>query len=265
MPSKEADRVERIFNKILGDGGNINALENINIHKSGEEITLETNAVPFLDKTGKMLGYRGVDRDITKRKKAQKDLEEINHALEYHLNEIKELQEELRYQALRDPLTGLFNRRYMEEALGQEFAKAKRRKTPLSIVVLDLDNLKEINDKNGHFTGGDEALKTLANVLAKLCRAEDTISRYGGDEFLVLLYDTSAEVAYRRALEWREYLTQKEINVQGKKISITFSAGVASFPDSGSTTEEVLVNADKALYGAKKNGRDKVIIYNGAR
>ena len=199
--------------------------------------------------------------DITVRKKSEQEVAESNRQLKLYIDKIEKLQFELREQALRDPLTGLFNRRYMEEALEQELAKANRKEMPLSIVILDLDNLKAINDTNGHFTGGDEALKTLANTLRGLCRAEDIVSRYGGDEFLVVLYDTSIEVASKRAFEWKEALSKS----RGNEFSITFSAGIASFPLHGITTEEILANADEALYRAKKDGRDKVVIYDSWR
>ena len=152
-----------------------------------------------------------------------------------------------------------FWRRY---CFKKELIKAKRSKMPLSIVLLDLDELKKINDRYGHFSGGDEALKALANVLTELCRAEDTVSRYGGDEFLVILYETSAKIAFRRALEWRKQLSEIIIEVDGSKFVITLSAGIAFFSKNGLSTEEIFSNADKALYCAKEHGRDRVIIYD---
>jgi len=178
--------------------------------------------------------------------------------LQSQLSEIQELEGNLREQAIRDPLTGQFNRRYMDEVLKKELARAARIRESLSIVILDLDNLKNINDVYGHITGGDVALKLFANTLKKFCREEDTLCRYAGDEFLVILYDTPLEIAKERAVQWRKSL--KKIPSK-ERFGLTFSAGVATFPDHGSTSEEILIQADRALYNAKKQGRDQIVAF----
>ncbi len=252
--------VQNYLAECFQDIGHTKRWEIRKIRKDGSQLWVHERVRVIKKADGESIALIVCD-DITERKKSEKELVESNRQLKLHIDEIEKLQFELREQALRDPLTGLFNRRYMEEALEQELAKARRRGMPLSLVVLDLDNLKKINDGNGHFTGGDEALKTLADTLRKLCRTEDIISRYGGDEFLVVLYDTSVEIACKRAIEWKEALAKVKIDSSGNEFSVTFSAGIASFPLHGSTTEEILVNADDALYRAKKDGRDKVAIY----
>jgi diguanylate cyclase (GGDEF)-like protein/PAS domain S-box-containing protein len=213
------------------------------------------------DEGGNPARFVGTHSDITEQKWAELELQRANKQLQTHITEIKELEAALREQATRDPLTGLFNRRYMDEALQQELTRTTRKGGDLSVVILDLDHLKEINDTYGHVTGGDQALKILGNTLQQMCRAEDTLCRYAGDEFLVILYDTSAQSAYERALEWREAVAKINITSGEKEFNIAFSAGVAAFPEHGSTGEEILTNADRALYHAKEFGRDQVVVY----
>ena len=203
----------------------------------------------------------GLARDITERKQAELVIQNANKELHSQLAEIKELEVALREQALRDPLTGLFNRRYMEEALKQEFAKATRKETCLSVVMLDLDNLKEINDLYGHGDGGDKALQVLANSIQPLCRTGDTFCRYAGDEFMIMLYDTSLNAAYKRTLEWRDVVAKVNIICETGEFGITFSAGISEYPSHGITGNELFQQADRALYQAKGLGRNRVVMY----
>ena len=232
------------------------------LDKNGHEIEMGVSVSYISYKDG--VATQGILRDITERKKAEMKLQKANEQLQAQLNEIKELESALREQAIRDHLTGLYNRRYMEEILKLELAKASRRKIPLSIVILDLDNLKEINDTYGHISGGDLSLKKFADTLTRLCRAEDTICRYGGDEFLVMLYDTPVGTAYERTLQWKEAVAKLKIKAKDTEFGITFSAGVAAFPRDGLTREEFLIHADDALYRAKKLGRNRVVIHQPA-
>jgi len=192
---------------------------------------------------------------------ARQQLDDQNKQLQSHIRQIEELQASLREQAIRDPLTGLYNRRYMEDILKRECTKALRMGEPLSIIVLDLDDLKEINDTYGHLAGGDRAIQELATTIEHMCRTEDTVCRYGGDEFFVLLYNMSAQVAYERALQWKGAITKIKIGSPKGEFGITFSAGVAEFPTHGSTGEEIIIKADSALYSAKELGRNQVVVY----
>ena len=170
----------------------------------------------------------------------------------------------LREQTIRDSLTGVFNRRYMMETLEKEIFRSSRSKKKLSVVMLDIDKLKEINDKYGHVEGGDQSLKEIAKTLQNLCRHEDTICRYAGDEFVVILYDTSASSACERALEWKETISKKKFTVKNKEFGVTFSAGVVEYSFQQISAEELLQCADHALYQAKEAGRDQVMIYSDA-
>jgi len=232
------------------------------LHKNGDYIWIRAKGkIVSRDEEGNPIRFVGTHSDITERVRAEIELHRANEQLQTRLVEIKELEAALREQAIRDPLTGVFNRRYMDEVLEQELARTSRKGGALSVVILDLDHLKDVNDNYGHVFGGDKALRTLADTLKQMCREEDTLCRYAGDEFLVILYDTPAQVAYERASQWREAIGRIKITSNERKFGITFSAGVASFPVHGSTSEGILQNADRALYRAKELGRDQVVVY----
>jgi diguanylate cyclase (GGDEF)-like protein len=150
----------------------------------------------------------------------------------------------------------------MQEAIAEEYAIALRKEYPISLIVLDLDHLKEINRNYGHFTGGDIALQRLGEHLKAMSRTEDLVCRHGGDEFLIALHNTPAQVAYERAEQWRKSLTKLKIGNDGTEFNISFSAGIAAFPVNGKNIEEVMQAADKALYQAKALGRNCVVVYS---
>ncbi|MCP4140458.1 MAG: diguanylate cyclase [Chloroflexi bacterium] len=177
-----------------------------------------------------------------------------------YLKKHRYLQEKLQDQAVRDPLTGIFNRRYMEATLQQELAKVARTRNPLSLVMIDLDGLKKINDLYGHFLGGDRAIKALASEIQSLCRESDVFCRYAGDEFIVILSGTSCQAAYKRALEWREAVEKVKIKSVDAEFSITISAGISAYPAHGETLTSLIQHADDALYQAKKQGRNRVVM-----
>jgi diguanylate cyclase (GGDEF)-like protein len=187
-----------------------------------------------------------------------------NVQLRDQLVKIKSLETALREQAIRDSLTGLFNRRYMTEALEAELYRAVRKKSKLSVVMLDVDNLKEINDQYGHVEGGDQCLKALATTLQIICRREDIICRYAGDEFVVIMYDTSAQIAYERALEWKDAVSSITCAVGEEETGVAFSAGIAEYSSVEISAKDLLQCADRALYQAKDAGRNQIMIYGSA-
>lgn len=160
------------------------------------------------------------------------------------------LRETLRALSIRDPLTGLFNRRYLEESLAREFPRARRHNTSISVLMIDVDHFKSFNDTHGH-QAADQALRAMCSIMSKCVRAEDILCRYGGEEFVAVLPDCGKEDAFRRADMLR---TEVSRNVPG----ITVSIGVAEWPVDGRTWESVLRAADEALYRAKASGRDVV-------
>jgi len=170
-----------------------------------------------------------------------------------------QLHEMLREESIRDPLTGLFNRRFMMETLANELSRAERNATPLSVVIFDLDGLKEINDQYGHNLG-DEALCSVSHLLKAKTRISDTACRYGGDEFILILSNTTLASARQRMRELREETKQKAIEHEGNVIKLTLSIGIAEYPTHGSTGQELIKAADIALYRAKQAGRDQVMV-----
>jgi diguanylate cyclase (GGDEF)-like protein/PAS domain S-box-containing protein len=170
------------------------------------------------------------------------------------------LRENLRAQSIRDPLTGLFNRRYMEESLDRELRRAERLHQPVSVIVFDLDHFKEINDSFGHEMG-DVVLASFGDFLQNSVRKGDIACRYGGEEFLLILPGASREDAVARAHQLREVSGHLAISHRGKALGpVTLSLGVAVFPDHGSSGGTLLRAADQALYRAKHLGRDRVEI-----
>jgi diguanylate cyclase (GGDEF)-like protein len=168
------------------------------------------------------------------------------------------LKQELRHLAIRDPLTGLYNRRYMEESLVREIHRARRRSTSLGILMLDIDHFKNFNDAHGH-ESGDLLLKMLGNFLKDSIRSDDIPCRYGGEEFTLILPEISMENARARAETIREGAARLRVHCQGVLLEqVTLSIGIALFPQDGSTWEVLLRHADKALYLAKELGRNQV-------
>ncbi|HET9224054.1 MAG TPA: diguanylate cyclase, partial [Roseiflexaceae bacterium] len=169
------------------------------------------------------------------------------------------LRETLRQQAIRDPLTNLFNRRYMEESLDRELSRAARRGSPLGVIMLDIDHFKPVNDTFGH-AAGDTLLRAIGALLLAHTRAEDIACRYGGEEFTVILPDSSLEDTWRRAEQLRDAVKRLRVRHGGEPLdAITISAGVASYPEHGAVPEALLRAADLALYQAKAEGRDLVV------
>ena len=170
------------------------------------------------------------------------------------------LRESLRSQAIRDPLTGLFNRRYMEESLEREIRRAERNNVPLGIIMLDLDHFKHFNDTFGH-AAGDTLLRELGGFLRAHIREADIACRYGGEEFILVFPDATREDVRWRAEQLREAVKHLDVQHRGQPLGgVTLSLGVAVFPEHGMTAEDLLFTADNALYIAKGDGRDRVVV-----
>jgi diguanylate cyclase (GGDEF)-like protein len=170
------------------------------------------------------------------------------------------LRETLANQSIRDSLTGLYNRRYMEEAIQNEIMRAARKRTKITIVMMDIDHFKIFNDTYGH-KAGDALLVQLANLLKSSLRGSDIVCRYGGEEFIVILPETTVENTYERAEQLREDIKRMKVSYQSKALPpVTISMGIASYPDCSSDVDELFNLADTALYRAKSEGRDRVII-----
>ncbi len=168
------------------------------------------------------------------------------------------LKETLRRQAVRDPLTGLYNRRYLEEALERDLRRAVRKGAPVGILMLDLDHFKDFNDNHGH-AAGDALLRAFAAYLLESVRVEDIACRYGGEEFALILADATLDRSVLRAEQIREGTAAVSVDVGGRRLEgVTVSIGVAALPNHGTTSEDLLRAADAALYTAKAEGRNCV-------
>lgn len=182
----------------------------------------------------------------------------MTEAIKLSLSNLK-LRKKLREQALHDPLTGLFNRRYLEEILSRELHRARRGNSPLCVAMLDLDNFKQFNDAFGH-DAGDSLLREFGQVLRERVRKSDISCRYGGDEFVLVLPDSSLADTQQRVEQIRVLVKELQIRHGGPLLdTMTVSAGVAEAPEHGSTPPELLHAADNALYAAKQAGRDRVV------
>jgi diguanylate cyclase (GGDEF)-like protein/PAS domain S-box-containing protein len=190
------------------------------------------------------------------------DLREMANTLSEYLSlsiaNVK-LSESLSMQSIQDPQSGLYNRRFMEESLQREIARAARKHAQIGIIMADLDHFKQFNDVYGH-AAGDKIISQMGKLLKEKFRGSDIACRYGGEEFLVILLESSLEDTIRRANEIREEIKNMEVVFQNQVLgTITVSMGVAEYPDYGNRMDDLLRVADTALYKAKQEGRDRVI------
>ncbi|MER8432541.1 sensor domain-containing diguanylate cyclase [Mesorhizobium caraganae] len=170
------------------------------------------------------------------------------------------LRETLRQQSIRDPNTGLFNRRYLEETSSRELRRMERSAQPLTILMLDVDHFKQFNDTFGH-EAGDLVLKQVAATLIEHARESDVVSRYGGEEFAIVMPGCSLEEGAERAEALRQAIRQLHLTHRGRTLgTVTVSFGVAAYPEHGSGWAEITNAADHALYDAKGEGRDRVVV-----
>lgn len=218
---------------------------------------IEARLTPIIGKDSRLSGLIVVLRAITARVHDQRRLQLANDLLKGQVAEISQLQESVREQAIHDALTGLFNRRYLEETLPRELASSTRRHSPLSVIILDIDFFKTVNDTYGHHVG-DRTLQALADLLDASTRKGDIACRYGGDEFVLVLPDTPLAEAVDKAESLRLKCGALSFD-QDRCSGVTISLGVACAPDHGDSGGSLLLVADRALYRAKEAGRDQVV------
>jgi diguanylate cyclase (GGDEF)-like protein/PAS domain S-box-containing protein len=222
---------------------------------------LDLRVTPLYDRTGSLNGRLMIFRDITERKQVEKRLRYVNDRQQSQLIEIGLLQSKLREQAIRDPLTNLFNRRYLEETLDHEIARASREGYSICIMMIDLDHFKKVNDTYGH-EAGDHVLRATATTLSVETRGGDFACRYGGEEFVIVMPNMDSRVAYERAEKLRNTLNSLYIPYGIYTLTITISMGIACYPANGLSREAILRAADKAMYAAKEAGRDHILSYD---
>jgi diguanylate cyclase (GGDEF)-like protein/PAS domain S-box-containing protein len=218
---------------------------------------LDLRVTPLFDAYERLNGRLIVFRDVTERKDVERKLRNANSRLQTQLIEIGLLQSQLREQAIRDPLTNLFNRRYLEETLDRELARAARERYSVCIMMIDIDHFKQVNDTYGH-EAGDAMLKDMADALAGHSRRGDFACRFGGEEFVIVMPNINMDVAYERAEALRESLNSLRVPYGRYSLSATFSMGIACYPANGETRDSLLRAVDKAMYAAKDAGRDHI-------
>jgi len=222
---------------------------------------LDLRITLLYDDNHKVNGHLMVFRDITDRKEVERDLRRAMDRLQTQLIEIGVLQSQLREQAIRDALTNLFNRRYLEETLERELARATRESYPLCVIMMDLDYFKDVNDTYGH-EAGDVVLKTLAETVTHKSRHGDFVCRFGGEEFVLVMPNIGIEKAKERADDLHQTINALNITYGRFNLTTTISMGIAWYPAHGKTKEELLRAADMAMYVAKNTGRNRVTVYD---
>lgn len=224
--SGEVGPVDYVFHGLRKDG----TVLDIESHGRGMEIG------------GKLL-LVSVVMDISERRRADRELQALQH--------------ELREQSTHDALTGLYNRRYLQDTLGRELLVAEREGQQVSVILADLDHFKAINDRHGHLVG-DEVLRVFGALIKRHARGSDIYCRYGGEEFLLVLPGMASEIAVERAEQLRLVIAGAPVDHGGSLISVTASFGIATYPRDGRSGDELIAAADRALYAAKATGRNRV-------
>lgn len=218
--------------------------------------SLDVHSTPLQTQHGGHVGRVVVIRDVSALRQAEAEVKRANQRLQGQLAQIQILQTELTEQALRDPLTGTYNRRSLHDMLDAALRQAAAEGSTVSVVMIDIDYFKRLNDTFEH-QAGDDVLKVVGGLLTSGTRSSDMVCRYGGEEFVVVLPGTSLEVAIERAANWATMLEMQPIVHTRSVFRATLSAGVAVFPAHGTTVDTILDAADQALYAAKAQGRNR--------
>jgi diguanylate cyclase (GGDEF)-like protein/PAS domain S-box-containing protein len=215
------------------------------------------------DGIGGVEGLLTVIRDINERKFLEEALHRTNSSLMSQIQETNRLQAQLREQAVRDPLTGLYNRRYLDATLDREISRANRNGHSLALAILDIDHFKKVNDTYGHQCG-DDVLKSLGAMLRTSVRGGDIACRWGGEEFMLVLPHMSLDTARQRTDQWRTAFSSIAFALGEDQANITLSVGIAVFPDHGRDAATLIQCADIALYTAKSEGRNRVVVFQNS-
>ncbi|MBL8458423.1 MAG: diguanylate cyclase [Zoogloea sp.] len=228
------------------------------IEKCAERIVGAADITELTDVIAEVMRETRTIQESTRRSREQiRELQTRVHDANHEINRLQVELEQTSELIRHDPLTGVLNRKGLDEALARETAQSRRRGTGLCLGLLDVDNFKQINDNHGHQTG-DEALQHLVEVVRENVRPQDSVARYGGEEFVILLPDTALDSAVATLVRLQRALTKRFFLAREQKLLITFSAGVAELRDN-ETPEDAIDRADKAMYIAKRSGKNRVL------
>lgn len=244
--------------QVFASGERMDVLESFETPRG--TMFFRTEKIPIRNAEGDIDAYIGLAMDITEQVLLERQLTNANQALQLRVDEVTRLKDELHQQAIRDPLTQLYNRRYLDAQQPALISPGCTRKE-LAVILIDIDHFKQVNDQLGH-QAGDEVLQMLARVLEVGCRSADVVCRYGGEEFLVVLPATGLADAHKRAEQLRCSFQQAAVQQLPDSLKSTISLGVACYPYHGATFDAVLSASDKALYRAKAAGRNRVECYD---
>jgi|GEM_PF-2543688 len=211
---------------------------------------------------GRVIGLVLALTDVSELKRAQLQLTRLNNDLVNKVAEVHQLQARLHEMAVRDALTGLHNRRFLDEQLPYELARARRLRSPLCVALGDIDHFKRINDTYGH-QAGDAVLRTLRELFTQLVRESDLVCRWGGEEILIVMPDVPGDVALQRIERLREALAARTVQFGQHQLRVTISFGIAAHQE-GASADELIGAADLALYEAKAAGRNTSRLFSGA-
>lgn len=233
LPEEASEAVAAVWSDLLNNKGGLRS-RNANITKDGRTILCEWYNTPLVDPDGNVIGVASLVDDITERTQSE---------------------EMIWKQANFDPLTGLPNRNMFHDRLSHEMLRAERDKTSLALLLIDLDQFKEVNDTLGHDVG-DELLKNTAHRISSCVRTSDTVARLGGDEFTVILPELSDSSNIEDVTQKIMYKLEEEYHLGDEIIHISGSIGITLYPNDASNIETLIKNADQAMYAAKKKGRN---------
>ena len=239
------DRTSRKHAKIVGDPG----------HKSGPYFKV-------ID-LGSTNGTHINDKRISEATLSDGDRLHVGYTVfKYSVRDVQEmeLEKKIYRMATTDALTGLFSREYFRQQYSDMFRRSERYQRPFSVMMIDIDDFKAVNDTYGHPTG-DSVLEGMGRIIMDIIRDEDCAARYGGEEFVILLPETIPEKARFPAERLRKSLESYRFQTEKKRFSVTASIGIAGFPEHATTMDELLEKADQALYEAKRSGKNKVRLF----
>jgi len=229
--------------------------------KAGIPYHAHSTVSPIFDADGRISHFAAINENISARKQAELSLRKAHADLQEKLSEITELKNQLMEQNVRDPLTNIHNRRFFNEIIDRELSRAERAKDCLSLIILDIDNFKTVNDTYGHLAG-DEVLIKLANFLVDNVRKMDYVCRYGGEEFVIVMPGACAQDALQRAETLRKGFYEYPLSIEDQQFHLTSSFGISTYPQLSQNVDQLISRADIALYMAKRSGKNQSVIWN---